>query len=481
MVNLINFDNKKNRFIRLEDVSDFYIERLKNLSQTDRYYPHFHIAPKHGLLNDPNGLIFHNGEYHIFYQWFPLGPVHGLKYWYHVSTQNFVHYKDHGIALYPNCSFDKDGCFSGSAIADKNNDELILFYTGNQITETNQLIQSQVFAKLDHSFQVKKKQRFALESPPGYTEDFRDPFVVERSDQIHVMVGGMKTAGEASIAFYSGSGLYDLTFKGSLQMKQKLLGEMCECPNYFESSGKGVLIFSPQGMKKNTKYDFNNVFSVVYAIGDPLDFDQLYFSGEEFVELDKGFDFYAPQIFADNERQLLIGWLGNSKMQYPTDKNYWAHMLTLPREIYISDDKLSQKPIKELEKLRYDEARLEHVHNLHKSSFEVKGIAGTEFSIKITNEDNEYIVFSGNDSEYQLDRTHTTDSFALEYGTIRYAIRDLNRQQDIHIFVDHSSIEIFCDEGTIVFTSRFFVNEMSNIVCEGFEGALYHLDSLKWL
>ncbi|MFO7176986.1 sucrose-6-phosphate hydrolase, partial [Enterococcus faecium] len=73
-----------------------------------------HIQPPTGLLNDPNGFIYYDGEYHLFYQWFPLGPVHGLKHWYHVSSKNLVHWTDRGVALVPETKEDSHGAYSGS-------------------------------------------------------------------------------------------------------------------------------------------------------------------------------------------------------------------------------------------------------------------------------------------------------------------------------------------------------------------------------
>lgn len=95
------------------------------------------------------------------------------------------------------------------------------------------------------------------------------------------------------------------------------------------------------GISSENKYDYKNVFSVVYMIGKPLDTERKEFQFSEMYELDKGFDFYAPQSYEDEKhRRILFGWLGNSKSEYPTDKNNWAHMLTLPREIRIEEGKV---------------------------------------------------------------------------------------------------------------------------------------------
>ena len=88
----------------------------------------FHIAPPHGLLNDPNGLCQIEGTYHIFYQWFPLGPVHGLKHWRHLTTKDFIHFDDYGCAMYPDDSYDLHGCYSGMVF--KEGKQCHVYYTG---------------------------------------------------------------------------------------------------------------------------------------------------------------------------------------------------------------------------------------------------------------------------------------------------------------------------------------------------------------
>lgn len=89
----------------------------------------FSYSTKTGLLNDPNGLVYHNGVYHIFHQWFPLGAVHGLKYWYHYTSKDLLEYKDEGIALAPDTEYDSHGVYSGSAF--DYDGKLYLMYTGN--------------------------------------------------------------------------------------------------------------------------------------------------------------------------------------------------------------------------------------------------------------------------------------------------------------------------------------------------------------
>ena len=111
-----DFSNHQNRHIRITDMPAEYFQRIQETTRKDPYYPVWHIAPKCGLMNDPNGLCEINGIHHIFYQWFPAGPVHGLKHWYHLTTKDFIHYEDHGVAMYPDTESDSYGCYTGMAL-----------------------------------------------------------------------------------------------------------------------------------------------------------------------------------------------------------------------------------------------------------------------------------------------------------------------------------------------------------------------------
>ncbi|WP_347861055.1 sucrose-6-phosphate hydrolase [Salimicrobium sp. PL1-032A] len=477
MMQQIDFTNRQNRYLSLDDVSDQYLKMIETMTKQDPYYPTYHVAPPHGLLNDPNGLSFYKGRHHIFYQWFPLGPVHGLKHWYHVSTKDFIHFDDHGVALYPGTFYDSHGCFSGSSLIE--GEDFHLFYTGNRVHKDGRVTQSQLYASMDDTFQVKKGTSIAEEAPPDFTFNFRDPIVFKRESMYFMLVGGETIHQQGALALYSGPAIDDLTYQGIVETNMEQPGLMWECPNYFEEGDHGVVLFSPQGDLQKDRYSFNNVFSVVYAVGSHLDTKRLKFDGEVFVELDKGFDFYAPQTYKDEEgRRILIGWLGNSKSDYPTDANMWAHMLTIPREVIISQNRLYQQPLRELEGLRSDGEVLRKEHTLSSGAFEIEAVAGETFTMTFANETGDSVTFSSDGTEYRLDRSNMTHLYAERFGVERFALRKNKESHTIRMFVDASSIEIFCDDGGTVFTSRMFVEDLSTVTSENMEGILYDLRSI---
>ena len=122
-----------------------------------KYELGYHITPAKGLLNDPNGLIQFNGVYHVFYQWNQNGTTHTTKSWGHVTSDDMIRWVDQPVALEPNEWFDKDGCYSGSAISFK--DELYLFYTGNVRNEKNERESYQCLAVSKDGIYFEKKGR----------------------------------------------------------------------------------------------------------------------------------------------------------------------------------------------------------------------------------------------------------------------------------------------------------------------------------
>ena len=473
-MNYIDFSNRQNRDIRIEDLSKEYLDLIINAAKNDYSYPKFHIAPRHGLLNDPNGLCEIEGIYHIFYQWFPAGPVHGLKYWRHLTTKDFINYKDLGIGIAPDAEFDEDGCYTGITLQD--DDAYRIYYTGIRGKDNRPSV---CYGEIEENKVVNKRMLFDVDEKIT-TLNFRDPSVIKKDDKYLMLVGGEDNNNNGIITLYSSENPYDFKYIGNLKMPQYDYGYMLECPNYYEEDGKGILFFSPQGIQSTSKYDFRNVFSVVYSVGKPINVDTCNFEAPSFYEMDKGFDFYAPQSFKDSKgRVVLYGWLGNSKCIYPSDKNQWAHMLTIPRRVTIEGDRLLQWPLEELKELRQEKISICGEHEIKDCAFELEFEANCEFAFTLENDKDEKIVFSGTKEEYCLDRSKMSYMYNEKYGMQRYAQRIENNNNRIRVFVDNSSIEIFCDSGKTVFTSRFYIENVSKLKILGAIGNLYYLNGIN--
>lgn len=141
---------------RYKKYSEWTAEELLDLqaqATKSDYQLSYHVRPQSGLLNDPNGFSYFNGEYNLFYQAFPFGAAHGLKSWFHLTSKDLVNWKNMGLAVKPDTKFDSHGAYSGSAhVID---DELFLMYTGNHRDENWERHTYQIGAKMDKNYNIK--------------------------------------------------------------------------------------------------------------------------------------------------------------------------------------------------------------------------------------------------------------------------------------------------------------------------------------
>lgn len=461
------------RYRQLKEVSKEEIHELETKVTNCPWRQNYHIQPTTGLLNDPNGFSYFNGEYHLFYQWFPLGPVHGLKYWYHTKSKDLVHWENVGIGIEPNAYYDKHGAYSGSAIEEGGN--LYLIYTGNTRDENWVRKPYQCMAIMDKNGIINKLEQPVISNvPEGYTDHFRDPKIWKDGDTFYAVIGAQRVDETGCIVLYSSSNLTDWTFEGELKTSLNEFGYMWECPDYFELQNQGVLVFSPQGLMPSGDL-YQNIYQSGYVIGEKLDLNQRTLSHGNFIELDRGFDFYAPQTMNDPKgRRILVGWMGLPEIDYPTDSNGWAHCLTLPRELTIQDGKLIQKPVSEIKLLRKNKSIADDTIISERKSY--KGFTGTsyemicefekfeadEFGIEFRagKEERTVIKYDSIQKKVILDRTFSGEKVADNYGTTR-SCSLIAKKIKFHLFIDHSSVEIFVNNGEEVFTSRIFPKQDS--------------------
>ncbi|MBT2736427.1 sucrose-6-phosphate hydrolase [Bacillus sp. ISL-7] len=460
---------KEKRYRRMEDESPEAMQELMKTVNACPWRQSFHIQPNTGLLNDPNGFAFYNGYYHLFYQWFPLGPVHGLKYWYHVKSKDLVHWEDEGIGIAPGDFLDSHGAYSGSAIEQDGN--LYLMYTGNTRDENWQRHPYQCLAVMNEQGDIEKENLPVISTvPSGYTDHFRDPKVWKSEDgQYYTVIGAQRDNLTGAAVLYRSSNLKQWNFEGELETELKDFGYMWECPDYFELANQGIFVFSPQGLEPHGD-DFHNIYQSGYILGKKLNLPNRNFVHGDFRELDRGFDFYAPQTtLGPDGRRILIGWMGLPEIEYPTDPNGWAHCLTIPRELKVKNDKLIQQPIEEMKLLRKVEQKITAFIENDVKSFpsmngttfemycEMSDIFAEECGIEFRANDTKKTVIKYHLAEQKviLDRSYSGEEVGTAYGTTRACYLNSNKIS-IHMFVDTSSVEIFINDGEEVFTARIF-------------------------
>ena len=339
--------------------------KLKPSVEADPWRLSYHQMPETGWLNDPNGAVQFDGVYHLYHQYVPQDPKGGATHWGHKTSTDMVHFKDEEIFMSPDQAFDQDGVYSGSAIV--LDDKIHFFYTGNVKNEGDHDYtfsgreQNTVHVVSPDGFTIESREVIIPHSayPEGFTDHIRDPKVFELNGKYYLILGARRRTNVGSILIYSSPNLYDWEYEGIFLEGDEEQGYMWECPDYFNVSGKDILVFSPQGILPTT-YNYHNPHAATYLTGQ-VNWDELKFQVEEdFRELDHGFDFYAPQTFEDDQgRRIMWVWMGigDTQPEYnnPTIARGWQHAMALPRELNFEDGMLKQRPLVEYQTLRGQE------------------------------------------------------------------------------------------------------------------------------
>lgn len=315
---------------------------------SDPHRPRFHFLAPANWLNDPNGLVQTGGLTHLFYQHNPNGPFHGTIHWGHAVSRDLVHWRDLPVALAPTPGgADGGGCWSGCAVMD--GDLPTLIYTGVDP-------QVQCLATSDDGLLTwQKRPEPVLAAPPGGLDligppDFRDPFVWCEGETWFMVLGvGLRNVGGA-VLLYRSENLTDWEYLSVVHSGAFGAGEaMWECPNLFRLGDRHVLLVSEQ---PEFRYTY-------YTLGD---FDGRRLTPGVSGKADAGRYLYAALTLQDTQnRRLMWAWLREGRTGAAERRAGWAGIMALPRVLNVFDGRLEQRPLPELEVLRYDERRFQAV------------------------------------------------------------------------------------------------------------------------
>ena len=428
----------------------------------DSHYPQWHLAPVTGLMNDPNGFIFFAGRYHLFYQWNPLGCDHRYKCWGHWRSDDLVHWHHEPLALMPDEEYDRNGCYSGSAV--DNRGVLTLCYTGNVKFDDGSRTAWQCLAEEqeDGSF---KKCGPVLALPEGYTGHVRDPKVWQHEGMWYMVLGAQDWQQRGKVLLFRSEDLHSWQPCGEIAGQGlnglEDAGYMWECPDLFALDGTHVLICCPQGLAREP-HRYLNTYPAAWMSG-AFDYERATFEHGALCELDAGFEFYAPQTaLAEDGRRILIGWMGvpdGEEMLQPTRAQGWIHQMTCPRELRYRDGRLWQTPVRELQRLREAERQWQG----YASDAPILNAARLEFELIapcVT------VDFAGalrlivEKNGVRLERASLQTGETLT----RYWLGDVRH---LRVLCDRSSVEIFINEGEGVMSSRYFPDAPAQIRFEG--------------
>ncbi|SFC54525.1 beta-fructofuranosidase [Alkalibacterium subtropicum] len=424
----------------------------------DTYTVYYHLRAPHGLINDPNGLIYYRNQYHVFFQWNPEGTTHENKTWGHAVSDDLINWDFLEPALEPTDWFDKNGCYSGSAF--EKDGKLYLFYTGNVRNADGDRESYQCLAVSEDGVRFEKKGPL-FEHPKMYTAHLRDPKIWKEGETYWMVLGAQREDLKGTALVYRSTDILNWTFEGEIMDALPDFGYMWECPDVLKLENKDIFVFSPQGLEPEGVL-YQNIFQTGYMLGH---FQEGVFlpDNDEFIEMDRGFEFYAPQSFTDNQnRTIVFGWMGTmppeEEAAVPTIKDGWIHHLSLPREIKLISNKLVQQPVEEVKMLRLKSSEiLEYISQIDKIRFntpeqEIECVWTEEpASFAWTLRDEVAVSYEAAENKLTVERTNWLTS-KRETRSV-YLDEPLT---SLRLFLEDSAMELYVNAGREVFSLRYF-------------------------
>lgn len=329
----------------------------------DPHRPIYHFLPAANWMNDPNGLIWWKGRYHLFYQYNPNGAFWGTMHWGHASSTDLIHWKHEPVAFAPTPGGpDKDGVFSGCCVVKDGVPTFV--YTGT-LPETQCIATTRDFVKFE-----KFAGNPVIASPAAKVTGFRDPCVwQEGPDWMMALGSGFESIG-AAVLLYTSKNLIHWNYlhpllQGNLADDRK----MWECPNFFPLGGKHVLLVSRDGQNL-----------VTWMTGEYRD---RHFHPEKHGILDPGSYYYAPQAMADaNGRRVVFGWSREGRSDAAQKASGWAGVQAIPRVFTLrADGGLGYAPVEAVEKLRGTPRKFGNFNVGPGATKEIAGLTGDCFDL----------------------------------------------------------------------------------------------------
>ncbi|WP_329032058.1 glycoside hydrolase family 32 protein [Streptomyces sp. NBC_01725] len=438
-------------------------------SPADPHLPAIHLRPPRNWINDPNGLVFHDGHYHVFFQYNPHGPRHSNVHWGHFRSPDLINWEPLPVALTPTPGGnDADGCFSGNAVSVE--DRMIAFYSAHRNDRWWQPVTTA--ESNDNGRTWAKRPDLLIAEPPTGTTMYRDPYVWQQDERWRMLVGSALDDGRAAALLYESDDLETWAYLGPFHTSDAAPGTEpvgWECPQYATFGDRSILIVSdwtpqngPSHTTVHTGCEQNGRFT---PAASP-------------VPLDHGPDIYAPALLKapGEDRWLLWGWAWEARDDNWAHEAGWAGVLTLPREMTVTTDgTVIQRPARELLALRGARAlhRTGHVTRTEPAelgqvsrTFDLTAAlipdpTGTSGLRLVTSADgSEYLDISLNPASGQLivDRANASLDQRARKGSYTAPCPTATRPGtpvELRVIVDRSIAEVYLSDGQVL-TLRFY-------------------------
>lgn len=496
------------------NVDDFHVynteETITTSDRYEQYRSQFHYTPKKNWMNDPNGLVFFEGEYHQFYQHNPTGTTWGPMNWGHAVSKDLIHWEELPIAL----ENDEIGfIWSGSVVIDKNNsagfgnNAMVAMFTHEK---GGAQVQSLAYS-LDKGRTWKKHSGNPVIENQDNLPVFRDPKVFwhEQSNKWVMVIAAENAQREQFVRIYTSNNMKQWSLASEFGKNEGSHAGVWEVPDLFELPVDG----NPTNKRWVLQVSLSDGMpaggsGVQYFIGD--------FNGETFTNenepnkvlyADYGADYYAPLTFNNipetDGRRIAMGWMNNWSYGQSIPTSIWRSKMTLPRELKLVDlpgqgIRLTQNPVQEFQTLRdgvtnWENQTLSPSTNLMSevkgeaveiiAEFQTDTTTATEFGFNVRTGKGEQttIKYNKTDQKLVLDRTKSGDgSFSTTFESVHEArMNPKDNKIKMRVIIDRSSIEVYGNDGQVVLTDQIFPQLSSNGLSTFVSNGNATLNSLK--
>ena len=458
-----------NNFVCWKDIKATNVFDSKN---REKFRSIYHHTPIYGWMNDPNGMFYKDGVWHLYYQYNPYGSQWENMTWAHSTSTDLIHWKNHGEVIQPDAL---GTIFSGSSVVDKENtagfgkDAVVAFYTSAGAAQTQSIAYS-----MDNGETFKKYVNNPILTSD--VPDFRDPNVFWNEE---VKQWNLILAAGQQMNIYSSKNLKDWKYESSFGEGYGNHGGVWECPDLLKMGDKWVLIcnINPGGPFGGS--------ATQYFVGS---FDGHKFTCESKPEvtkwMDYGKDHYATVSFsnAPDGRIVVLPWMSNWQYanQVPTQQFRSAN--GLPRDLglysYNGEDYVSVKPSPEVF-AAFEKKPSGHLQPA--AYIEVTNIKSNA-SIVLSNDKGERVtmVYDGKNATFSMDRTESgVTDFHSDFKAKTVAPTN-GVIKSMQIFIDRCSIEAFDTEGKVAMTNLVFPSKpYDKIIVKGCKVKIYELKDQK--
>ena len=468
---------------KLQQARAYEKENMATVPSSER--PCCHVTGPVGWINDPNGFCEYDGFYHLFFQYHPYSVKWGPMHWGHARSRDLITWEYLPAALAPDEEYDRDGCYSGSAIT-LDDGRHLLIYTAVKKEDsdgTTREFQQQAIAVGDGINYTKSSANPVIGTsmiPQGNsTSDFRDPKVFRENGRYYAVIGSRDKDGFGEALLYESPDCINWQLVTIVDKSGGAFGRMWECPDYFQLGGKRILMASPQELDGSEVFYPGSIS--VYFIGDAG--DDLSLNRETVQLIDEGPDFYAPQTMLSGDgRRIMIGWMQNWEtcdLQSAGRKIFGQ--MSVPRELEYKNGRVYQNPVREIESYRRGKIICRGATVCGETYFE--GINGRIIDLTVTIDFNknaevsDFRIELARDEEYStaMSFDHQNNMVTIDRSKSgcpestanirKFNVEPQNSILKIRMLLDKNSIEFFFNDGQMAASVSIYTPLFADAIC----------------